>query len=186
MSVEFDMDSSEADREDAAVAALVLLHRRQERAAGRKRGSEYEQLVAHFERRGERLSGERLVTQELVQRLLGASSALKATERHRELELHGRPGRVAAGRLRVRNRSSRRATFELTVGDPVPGGRDAELRLDPRRGVLEERESILVRIEASLERFAPGESVTLPIHCRWETGLDRIWLVVCADGGEGR
>jgi hypothetical protein len=184
--VGFTVGGTESEREDAAVAALVLLHRQRLRAAHRPgRGSEYQRIVAHFERRGERLRGERLATEELVERLFRANERLGPRPVQRELEMHGPPGGSAAGRLRVTNSGPDARAFELTVGDAVSGTSAPEVRADPQRGTLGAGQSCWVRVEASLHGMAPGDSATVPIECRWDTGVGRIWLVVVADPREG-
>src|SRR5688572_9104568 len=175
-----------SEKEDAAVAALVLLHRRrQERARKHSGGSEYQRVVAHFERRAQRLRGERLATAELVERLLGARDALPPPSLQRELELRGPARGTAAGRLRLRNASALSRGFELSVGEPLAGARMPEVRLDPQRGTLAPNGECWCRVEVSLPELAAGSAVTLPIHCHWEGGRERIWLVVRADGSAG-
>lgn len=181
----FGIDTPDSEQEDTAVAALLLLHRRRQKATNKTKGSEYQRVVSHFERRGERMRGERLVTEELVQRLLGASALLGPRPVQRELEVLGPAGGIAAGRLRVRNPSPLCRVFELSIGDSVSGTFVPEVRVDPQQGTLAEGESAWLRIEVSLDGIAPGASATLPIECRWETGIDRIWLVVTADLSEG-
>lgn len=168
--------SEDSEQEDAVIAALLAYHRRKQpkpAAAG-----EYERIRAHFERRAERLHAERLLTRELVTRLLEGSKNLPPRPRHQELELSGRAGASASGRVRVRNRSKISADYELIVVGPAD---TIKLTLEPRSGRLAASESQLVRVSADLRTLAPGESATLALECRWPDGRDRIWLTIRAE-----
>src|SRR3954468_19641807 len=112
--------SRDSDAEDALLATLVEVHRRKQRGdIAADGGDARARIVAHFARRGQRLRGERLVTAELIDRLFSASEALPPRRNQQEVRIAGRAGGTAAGRLRVSNRSSTPARFELVVGDPV-------------------------------------------------------------------
>jgi hypothetical protein len=170
------------EREDALVASLVALHReRRGKATPAAAGSEHQRVVAHFERRSERLRGEKLVTGEIVDQLLGASAALAERPVHRELELRGAAGASAAGRFRIRNRAIVPSAFELAVGEAISGPTPRAVRLEPGRQLLAPGETAWVRVEVSLAGFAPGERATLPVHCRWDGGWERLWLVAEAE-----
>jgi hypothetical protein len=180
MKVGIEQDGS--DREDAIVAALVVMHRRrEEQARARSASSEYQRAVSQFERQGERLRGERLVTRELVGRLLGANQVLKRAEVQRELEIRGPRGGVAVGRIRIRNAAERARAFELSVGAPASGGVAPVISLEPARGTLAPGGVAFLRVEAQLRTLPMGEPVSLPLHCHWDAGLERIWLVVRAE-----
>src|SRR4051812_31053575 len=145
--------SEDGDAEDALLAALVEVHRRKQRgdrvvADG---GDARARIVAHFARRGQRLRGERLVTAELIDRLFSASEAMPPRRNQQEVRIAGRAGGTAAGRLRVSNRSSTPARFELVVGDPVEGDRSPIVRLNPAHGDVEPGASEIVRVEAALD-----------------------------------
>jgi hypothetical protein len=169
------------DREDAIVAALVLMHRRREEAQARATGSEYQRVVSQFERQGERLRGERLAARELVGRMLGTHQVLKRAEVQQELEMRGPRGGVAVGRIRIRNAAERARAFELSIGEPLSGGAAPVISLEPPRGRLPPGGTALLRVEAQLRMVAMAEPVTLPLHCHWDAGLERIWLVVRAE-----
>jgi len=170
----------DADDEDAIVAAMVAMHRQKQGKRDRSVGG-YARVVGHFERRGERLRAERLVTEELMSRLLAGARELPPPSEHREMVLVGCAGRAAAGRLRVANRTGEGAPFELVSGEPVDGALRPALTFEPAKGLLDPGETRLVRVEASLAGFAPGDSVTVPVELRFRTGFDRIWLVVRAE-----
>jgi hypothetical protein len=175
---------SNTDEEDALVAAIVAMHRKKQATEDRAAGG-YAGVVRHFERRGQRLRAERLVTEELVSRLLAGGRALPQPREHREITLVGPAQEVAAGRIRVANRTSDPASFELVSGDAVDGARHPSLTFEPRAGELAPGQTHLVRVEASLAGFAPGETVTVPVELRFRLGFDRIWVVVRAES-EGR
>src|SRR4029079_6376233 len=136
----------------------------------------------HFEQRGERLRGERLVTGELIERLFDGATALPAARVQQELAIVGPPGGVAAGRVRITNRSSEHARFDIVIGEPVENGEPVEDRnrpptvFDAMSKVLAPGESLLVRVEANLAEWGSGMSTTIPIECRWKYGCDRLWL----------
>ena len=178
-------DERENEMEDALLASLLVMHRREQaRERERVNGNPYQRVVEHFEQRGERLRGERLMTAELVDRLLlGTEHLPRHRPLHRELVLRGPRAGVAAGRVRIRNESSETRTFELSVGDPVSGKGRPRVRLEPERGALAGGESVWVRISAELTDDS-GDSVTLPVHCRWPTGYDRVWLVLEVERAE--
>jgi hypothetical protein len=167
------------DAENAFVAALVEMHRARRQRA-RDTGSTRERILGHFERRGERLRGEKLVTGELIERLFEGSVALGPRRAQQELEIRGVAGEVAAGRIRIANRSVAHASFDLAAGEAVEGERSPKLRFEPVGGALGPGESCLVRIEAGLAGWSAGERVTIPVECRWPMGADRLWLVVTA------
>jgi hypothetical protein len=177
-----------SDVEDAMLATLVEIHRRtrqRERGDDGDRGDPRARIVAHFERRGQRLRGERLVTAELIDRLFAAREAIPPSLPQQEVRIEGAAGREAAGRLRVSNRSTRRARFDLVTGDLVDGERRPEVRFEPSGGELDPGASALVRVVADLRRFAAGERGTVPVECRWREGRDRAWLVVVAHADRG-
>jgi len=175
------MGPERTEAESALVAALVEVHRaKRRRAAERDPAGTRERILEHFERRGQRLRGERLVTSELIVRLFETNGALAPRRAQQELEIVGAAGYSAAGRLRVTNRSEARAAFELVVGDVIDGEHRPRVALSPPAGTLDPGETRLVRVEAGLWDFAAGERVTLPVECRWPTGADRLWLVILA------
>jgi hypothetical protein len=179
-----DFGAGNTDAESAMVAALVEAHRsRQRRSSERDPAGTRERVLGHFERRGQRLRGENLVTNEIVARLFEGSRALAPARVQQELEIRGEAGRSAAGRFRVTNRARTRASFELVIGEPLEGERRPSVRLEPRAGALAPGESCLVRIEASLSELSAGDRTTLPLECRWPNGADRLWLVVDALAG---
>jgi hypothetical protein len=179
--------SEGSDAEDALLAAFVEVHRRkQQRAVGAAGGDARARIVAHFERRGQRLRGERLVTAELIDRLFTAGETLPARRNQQEIRIEGRAGGPAAGRLRVTNRSAAPARFELVVGDLIEGERRPELRFAPASGALAPGASQLVRVEAVLAGWRAGDRATLPVECRWRDGSDRAWLIVSAEPGPGQ
>jgi hypothetical protein len=162
------------------LAGLVALHRRnQEETRASRPASSYRRILEHFEARGQRLRGERLVTAELMERLVEATRAVAPRRVQQELQILGPSGGVAAGRFRITNRWDRRAAFALVAGDPAEGSRPAvafqagALALDPG-------ETRVVRVEARLDGLVPGSAVTVPVECRWDAGCDRLWLVVIA------
>jgi hypothetical protein len=176
-----DVGREDEAEEDAMLAMLVELHRRNQRPApGAQRAGARDRVVDHFERRGQRLRGERLVTAELIERLFRGGEALPPPRAQQELALEGAAGASAAGRLRVTNRSAAHARFDLVVGSAVEGERAPDVRFEPQHGQLAPGASALVRVEASLLGWRAGERATLPVECRWREGADRAWLVVVA------
>ncbi|SRR6266545_3674903 len=177
------------DAEDKMLAALVELYRRKQGRRGAGGGDRVDpraRVVAHFERRGQRLRGERLVTAELIDRLFAASETLPAARSQQEVHIEGVAGAEAAGRLRVSNRSAVRARFELCAGDPIDGGRRLEVRFEPASDELEPGASALVRVAVGLRGWAAGEQVTAPVECRWREGRDRAWLVIATHADPGQ
>jgi hypothetical protein len=175
----FNLDRRNVNEEDAMVAALLALHRRkQECTIYAQSDTSYRRILKHFEQRGERLRGERLVTAELIERLFQGSKALPIRRVERELEIIGPPGGRAAGRIRVTNRSSERARLELVIGSPLDGAHPPKVSFDRRQGELDPGEGGLFRVEANLLGWREGDSVTVPVECRWPRGKDRLWLVV--------
>jgi len=180
-----DPEGAGQKEEDAVLAALLAFHRRrQQRAHAAEPRAAYSRILRHFDARGQRLRGERLVTSELIERLFAGAKALPAPV-HRELTIAGPPGGVAAGRVRVKNRSAGRALFELVVGETVEGRAPVEVTVEPRHAELEAGETCLIRVAASLAGWQGGDSATLSVECRWPGGRDRLWLVVTASSSLG-
>ena len=175
----FDDQRGVRQDEDGLLAALVALHR-QKQAPQRRPGTNSGRIIEHFERRGQRLHGERLVTSELVDSLVNGARALPTAPVQQELRIVGPAGGVAAGRFRVTNRSSERAGFELVVGPPLDGGAALPTTFEPQRGVLDAGGTLLVRVETRVGGAGGGAPRTLPVECRWRGGADRLWLVVSA------
>ncbi len=175
----FRSDSSE--EEDALLSALLQIHRSKQRELSKSdpRGA-YGRILEHFTRRGERLRGEKLVTAEMIERLLEGRKALPPRAVQQELEIAALAGATAAGRFRITNRSKTSARFELVVGDALDGGRRPVIAFEPAAGTLAAGESALVRVEAPLTGWRAGESSTVPVECRWPSGRDRLWLVLTA------
>lgn len=172
-----------ADEEDALLAALLQIHRtkrQQERQREGEPSASYERILSHFAQRGERLRGEKLVTAELIERLFEAGRVIPARRVQQEVNLVGGAGSRAAGRLRLANRSATRAGFEFVVGDPLEGGSPPGMVFEPPGGELDPGETRLVRIEADLGGWREGDSMTIPVECRWDKGRDRLWLEVSA------
>ena len=169
--------------EDAMVATLLEFHRRKRQATNQDPRGAHGRILDHFDRRGQRLRGERLITSELIERLFGARAALPSPRPQQELEIWGPAGATAAGRVRLTNRSHAKASFDLVVGEPDQGTRPSAIRFEPARGALEANETVLVRVEASLIGWEPGQRATLPVECRWREGTDRVWLVIAAQTG---
>jgi hypothetical protein len=183
----FDVGRDGLDDEDAMVGTLLAIHRRrQERARRADPGGAAARILGHFERRGQRLRGERLVTAELIERLFQGGKALPVRRVQQELEVVGVPGGTAAGRVRVANRGSERARFDLVVGEPLRGQARPRVTFDPGHAELAAGETVLVRVEAHLGGWRAGDSVTLPVECRWAGGSDRLWLVISIPGAGAR
>jgi hypothetical protein len=185
--MDFDLDRAGQDEEDMMLAALLALHRRKQKKARRDPRSDYERVLQGFEARGQRLRGERLMISELVERLFEGSRSLPVRKLQQELEITGPAGAAAAGRFGVTNRSAGRERFELVAGEPMEDGPRPQLVFEPAAGELEPGERLRVRVEAGLQGFEAGASVTVPVECRWRYGRDRLWLVVSArPAGESR
>jgi hypothetical protein len=186
-----DDDEEVRETEDAMLAALVRLHRRnQERGRPAAGGAPYQRILDHFDRRAQRLRGERVVTAELMERLFDGARGLGKGGAQQELIITGPPGGRAAGRLRVRNHSGRRARFDLVVGEAVvgaaiEGGAAPAIRFEDGGGELDPGQARLLRVEADLAAMPAGGRVVVPVECRWDCGWDRLWLVVIVDGEEG-
>ena len=180
----FGSDSSEA--EDALLSALLQIHRSKQRELSKSDpGGAYGRILEHFTKRGERLRGERLVTAELIERLVEGGKALPRRAVQQELELAAAAGSTAAGRFRVTNRSATGERFELVAGGALDGVRRPALAFEPAGGLLAAGESALVRVEARLTGWRAGESSTVPVECRWPSGRDRLWLVLTASPDPG-
>lgn len=168
-----------SDGEGALVAALLAIHRKKRERAGQRTGATYAGVLEHFERRGQRLRGERLVTAELLERLVAASGEVPPSPVQQELTLVGPSGGTAAGRCRVTNRSPAPCRFELVTGRPLEDIRvGATAVFHPRTGELAPGASSVIRVEVRLVGWAPGTRRTIPVECRWGAGADRLWLVV--------
>jgi hypothetical protein len=170
-----------SEEEDAVVGALLLIHRENE-ARARKRRGEPADPAAELRRRAQRLREERARTEEAVERLLAGARALPAQPVHQELELVGSPHGVAAGRVRIRNRSDSRARFELVYAELSEAGPRVKLDFEPQASELEPGEARLVRVRADLAEFRAGDCVSVPVECRWAFGRDRLWLSIRAEG----
>src|SRR4051812_25737013 len=101
-----DFNDDEVGTEDAVVTALIEVHRRQQRrAVSETNDSAYARVLSHFEKRGHRLRGERLVTGELLDRIFSSARAVGPEAPQQELAIAGPIGERAAGRFVVRNAS---------------------------------------------------------------------------------
>src|SRR5262245_57536844 len=178
--------SGSSEEEDALLSALLQIHRSKQRELSKSdpRGA-YGRILEHFTRRGERLRGEKLVTAELIERLLEGRKALPPRAVQQELEIAAPAESTAAGRFRITNRSAARARFELVVGDALDGGRRPAIAFRPAAGEIAAGESALVRVEARLTGWRAGETSTVPVECRWPSGRDRLWLVLTASPDPG-
>ena len=171
------MHRDPSDAEAALFSALVYLQRQrttQDQSPSRQRLSE------HLAERARRLNRERLLTEELLQRIAD-NPALLPRRVQRELQIAGAPGGTAAGRFDVRNRSGEPARFELVFGSPMDGEPSLPVRFEPASAELAVGEARRVRVVADLSRLGPGRSLTLPVECRWPTGSDRLWLIVSTE-----
>ena len=181
---------TERDRgatEDAVVAALVELYRKRERArqgGGRPGGQgapgTYTRVLQHFEKRGQRLRGERLVTEELLGRLVGAARALPPMKAQQELSITGPLGGVAAGRFRIVNDAPVPVTLEMVVGEPIDGGFRPPLTFEMSRPGLQPGEACLVRVCADLAGLSQPAACEVAVECRAGGRRDRLWLRVSA------
>jgi hypothetical protein len=172
-----------AEEEDALLSALLFLHRKkQERAREAEPNPRYARILDHFQGRARRLQEERVVTEELLERLFDGGKSLPPGAPHQELTIQGAAGGVAAGRLRVRNAAAETASFELVVGAPLEGERRVLVSCEPKAGTLLAGGTELVRVRADLGDFRAGEVVTVALECRWRTGRDYLWLSVQAHG----
>lgn len=167
------------DEEAALLAALVELHRKKHRKRSASSDGPYAQVLEHFEQRGKRLRGERLVTEDLIARTLESTRALPAPSAQQELEIVGRVGTSAAGRFRVENRAPRTVRVEFAVGEALSGAAPG-LRFDPPSLELATGASALVRVEADLSAWRKARSSTVPVECRAEGRRDRLWLTITA------
>lgn len=169
-----------SDDESALLAALVELHRKKERAARKADGeSPYARVLDHFERRGKRLAGERLVTEEMIGRTFESVRSLPPPPVQQELEITGPLGASASGRFRVQNRTERAARVEWVVGEPLEGP-SAALSFEPPWLELGAGEAAMVRVTADLRGWAEPGSCTLAVECRAGGRRDRLWLTVSA------
>jgi hypothetical protein len=185
--MDFDADRDRRGEEDAFVAALIELHRRKQRAArGASEGGAYARVLQHFETRGQRLRGERLITEELLERLVSSARVLGAAPVQQEIAIAGPVGGIAAGRFRVTNPSSEHVAGDFVVGDPLEGGWRPHLRFTPAQARLDPGGGCLVKVEAALGDAPGPAAVVLPIECRAGGRRDRIWLAITAfDAREG-
>jgi hypothetical protein len=178
--------NSDRDSENVLLAALVELHRKKQRNAQRTTGdSAYTRVLEHFEKRGKRLRGEMLLTEELVERSLGGARAMPAQETQQELEIVGPVGDTASGRFRVQNRASHPARIELVVGEPLAGPTPT-LSFEPAQLELHPGATALVRVVADLRVFREPGSCTVPVECRAGGRRDRLWLIVTAFARDAR
>jgi hypothetical protein len=165
--------------EDAVVSALVEIHRQRQRRERRESGdSAYARVLSHFEKRGQRLRGERLVTGELLDRIFSSARSVGPEAPQQEVAIAGPVGSVAVGRFVVRNQSKGAATVSFAVGDALDGPGTPALRFSPERPVLGPGEAITARVEADLGGLRPGVSVTVPVECRTGAQRARLWVVV--------
>lgn len=171
--------------EDAILATLVALHRKKVTRARASSGeSAYQRVVEHFSRRGQRLRGERLVTAEMLERLVSAARRLPSAPAQQELAVRGPAGGVAAARLRIVNRTGRPERAELVIGEPEGAHPSSLVVVTPQRFGLESGAAVVVRIAVHLDGWREGDTLTLPIECRRDGRRDRIWVVVSATARE--
>jgi hypothetical protein len=177
----FETDRNHAGTEDAVVAALLELHRKKQRAQRPTgKGGGYVRVLEHFEKRGQRLRGERLVTEELLGRLVDAARSLPPPAVQQALEIAGPIGGVALGRFRITNRSAEHTRVDLVVGEPLEGPSPAGITFDPAKPTLAPGETRLVRITVDLETTPAATSSVLPVEARGGGRRDRLWLTVTA------
>jgi hypothetical protein len=168
------------DRENALLAALVELHRRKaKQARSGPADNPYARVLEHFERRGQRLHGERLVTEELIGHAFAAARTLPTAALQQELEIIGAVGATASGRFRVQNRSDAAARIEWVVGEPLEGAVPV-LRFDPPALELAAGGVAMVRVTADLSTCRAAQSCCIAVECRAGGRRDRLWLTVTA------
>jgi hypothetical protein len=163
--------------EDALLAAVVELHRRKLRREPETHDHSYARVLDHFERRNERLSRERSLTELLVRRTFEGAQTLAARAAHQELEIIAPCGGVAVGRFRVLNRSQHPTRVEVIAGGAVVG-QSPPLSFDRSMWELDPNQSEWVRVQADLETWSKPQSCTVPIECRAAGRRDRLWLIV--------
>jgi hypothetical protein len=169
------------EEENALLAALVELHRKKQHNTRRASGDgAYARVLEHFERRGKRLRGELLLTEELIERSFGDARKLPPPPAQQELEIVGPMGGTASGRFRVHNRTSHVARVEIVEGEPL-GGSPPPLRFEPGSVEIEAGAAALVRVVADLRAFREPGSCTIPVECRAGFRRDRLWLIVTAE-----
>jgi hypothetical protein len=179
MASERDPWNSDGEREESLMAALVELRRRKERSQRRSEGGVYQRVVSHFERRGNRLRGERLLTEELIGNLLRGARSLPPAPVQEELIIDGPLGGTAAGRFRVVNAGPSAARVEPVVGE-ADSGEQPSIRFDPANPVLAPGEACIVRVSVDLAGWRTPRTVTVPVECRAGAHRRRLWLVVTA------
>jgi hypothetical protein len=181
----FETDRDHVGTEDAVVAALLELHRHKQRERQPSgKTSSYARVLEHFEKRGQRLRGERLVTEELLGRLVGAARRLPPAQVHHALEIAGPVSGTAVGRFRVTNRSSEQVRVDLVVGEPLEGEMRPAITFDPAVPLLAPGQTCLVRVAADLGATSSPATSVLPVEARCGGRRDRLWLTVAAfDGG---
>jgi hypothetical protein len=179
-------NDDEVGTEDALVAALLEIHRgQQRRAPGGASESAYARVLSHFEKRGRRLRGERLVTDELLDRLFSSAKAIEPALPQQEVAIAGPIGAVAAGRFVLRNPSPVPQQVGFAVGAGLDGGWQPALRFSPERPALAANGACVVRVEADLGQASSPVSVTIPVECRTGGRRARLWLVVEAFDARG-
>lgn len=165
------------EEQNALFAALLELHRsKQQRARKHEGDSAYGRVLDHFERRGKRLAGERVVIEQLLGSALRGEQALPPPV-HQELVISGALGGSASGRFRVHNRHARAVRVELVTGEPLEGTAPA-LRFEPPSFDLAPGAAALVRVVADLGAVRTASTCTVPVECRIEGSHDRLWLVI--------
>jgi len=162
--------------EDTLLAAFVELHRKQRRGA--EDDSAYGRVLRHFERRGNRLRGERLITAELIEKAFRNVAALPACIQQ-ELEITGPLGASASGRFRIENRTLEALTVEWVYGAAQePAVPVVSLRFEPPRPCLAPGEACTVRVIADLSRWKVPARATIPVEYRADGRRDRLWLII--------
>jgi hypothetical protein len=163
------------ERENELVAALATIHRRQRPLTGDP--NPYARIVDHFDRRGQRLRGEQLVTSQMVARLFKAATSLPP-EIQQEILLDLGENAVAVGRFRVSNRTEASAEVEFLVGDPEPAATKVEVSFAPGRPEIAAGGSVVVRIQVRVTGSRPADALVIPVECRSRGARDRLWVVV--------
>jgi hypothetical protein len=172
--------------EDAIVAALVSMHDDRRRQADAVDKSAYERILEHFERRGERLRGERIATAEFLERVFREADSLPSPCPQQELEIFGPIGGKAAGRFRLANPTGDAVRVELVVGEPLEGGLVPSIEFAPDQVELPPEGVTYVRAAVALDGWTSPKTMTIPIECRARTSRSRLWLVVHGIGDDGR
>lgn len=171
------------DDEEALLEALLLLHRKKTQAvAPRGAGEKFSRVVEHFEHRARRLEREKRTTQQLLGYMTPRGDIPPVVAKPGVLEIVGKLGAHAVGHVRLVNESEDPVSMFWVVGLPLSRTAAPPVRFTPNPIQLASGQSGFVEISADLSNLREASSITLPLECRSVARLERLQLIIRAEG----